>query len=780
MDILPDQLNTSFMADLDLTNFLPSRQGAVTVDAPPEAEGNDSDFLTDFCGKINRAGRHVEIIEAKAGTSEFNVATHHATLTPGTIAQIKALKKNYAFISGVVPQKPGARNARDLLIQDIFKANNPLQSAKRSGSDQIPDRTHVVFDLDLKDVYADAIDWKPDQKKDTVKEIWDTHKDAIDTALGGVWFAVYSGNGLHVHCYSSEPIGHDKKEYKQFYETLLLRLAETTGLRFDKACKDRGRPIRLPLSVNWKKQNAPMPTEVIYHNPESDSAKLFIRTFSENRKHKDEKQLEKKEKPGDKVATASRNVGSGVKDYFVEKVRRDLTFKAILEHHGIKYDPSPSGKIIAPWRVENTGSVSLNHEKKLFHDFGDTSKAGDIFTFLGLLSGLETKTNFGAVLAAARDITGTPDTPDANDYFAFFRDQLPQVTVDLLSKRMFYKLRAEWESAFNAVETLKAQAIDVGFFNKGDVKSYLSLMSHTLEPKLMIEIPEWDGIDRVKVIADCIHATNATSAEVEEIIKEWGAKLFERIENPAIQNPMLILTGAQGIGKNELVKALVSGLGVYFKMGGIGQNDKDDDLRLTKCLAWFIEEFDVTVKADVARLKEMIFREAVTFRAPYAAEDDTIPCRYSMIACCNIQDVLRDSTGNRRYRVLEVAGIDWNYPTDESPQVLAQFRAMKGFRVSTGTQATMSDYNDANRPLSKDEMIVAHFDDMMGASKPAGYLEGRATHGTREELAKTFKTSMRHVDTVLKKAGRAYLHRNTCLRIFLKGQDPRHTLSVAH
>jgi hypothetical protein len=324
----------------------------------------------------------------------------------------------------------------------------------------------------------------------------------------------------------------------------------------------------------------------------------------------------------------------------------------------------------------------------------------------------------------------------------------------------------------NQVLALEALVIEEeNGLRTGDVKRFLSLLRSRMEPKLLVNIPEWDGLDRIKVIAQCLHAKNLGHDHIEELLKEWGAKMFERIDDTSVQNPMLIFTGGQGLGKSELVKSMLGGLDHYFKGGRIGANDKDDDLRLTKTIAWCIDEFDQTRKADVARLKELIFRESVTFRSPYAAMDETISCRYSFMATANVSDLLRDPTGNRRYRIVELDNIDWSYPTNESPQVLAQFKALRGYRISEVTKSIIDAYTEEATPPTLEEQITSAFDDMMTDRIPV-VARGHETIQIRNELRAMFKVSDNYICRVLKDSGRSRRGAQNSLEMFMPDNNP--------
>ncbi|NDC42958.1 MAG: hypothetical protein EBZ77_15640, partial [Chitinophagia bacterium] len=68
----------------------------------------------------------------------------------------------------------------------------------------------------------------------------------------------------------------------------------------------------------------------------------------------------------------------------------------------------------------------------------------------------------------------------------------------------------------------------------------------TLKPELLLDIEEWDGVDWLKVLTDCLNAECFTPEQVNELIVDWLVKAYQRALNPKVQNRVLILEGAQG------------------------------------------------------------------------------------------------------------------------------------------------------------------------------------------------------------------------------------------
>lgn len=264
------------------------------------------------------------------------------------------------------------------------------------------------------------------------------------------------------------------------------------------------------------------------------------------------------------------------------------------------------------------------------------------------------------------------------------------------------------------------------------VKDY----AESLERELLIEIPAWDGRDRIAEIFQVVQFEGLTASESEELFKQWGAGIFERLDDPTIQPITPIIIGAQGVGKDTLVDALCRGFGMYFsdlQVSKFGLEEAKKDIH-TK-LVWNISEFDRTAKAEIAALKWMLSTNSARSRLSYdrRAEDRTVRC--SFIASCNVENVIADSTGARRFWILkmayggfkmrereEVAGlvgtaeVEKVYPghfrspemVAERGQIVAQMRELgrQKFRAGKSAIDKMAAAVDRLSPESYEDLVV--------------------------------------------------------------------------
>ena len=262
---------------------------------------------------------------------------------------------------------------------------------------------------------------------------------------------------------------------------------------------------------------------------------------------------------------------------------------------------------------------------------------------------------------------------------------------------------------------------------------------------------KWDGKAHISRLGAClqtdaadrIHTAAGQPRAAEVFLLRWLLGAVGRVLN-GDQNAMLVLDGPQGIGKSALVKWLGSVLpGVYCEES-ISPQEKDCLLRLTSTLVWEAGELDGTTrKHDVAALKHFLTRSTVIARRSYGRHDITKPVLTSFIGTVNTNGngFLPDPTGNRRYLVLSLTGIDWSYPKRLDPrQVWAEAvaRYQLGERgVLSAEEASYRDTVNAERHLLTglmDDWLTMHFrqtgdpSDMLTSGEIAAHLATKDIH----------------------------------------------------
>lgn len=157
------------------------------------------------------------------------------------------------------------------------------------------------------------------------------------------------------------------------------------------------------------------------------------------------------------------------------------------------------------------------------------------------------------------------------------------------------------------------------------------------------------------------------------LLKRWLVGAVARVMQRC-QNRMLVLDGAQGLGKDYFARWLASPMVEYFHEGAIIPEDKDCRLRLMSTWIWNVSELGATTrKSDREALKAFLSLEMVRDRKPFGKFDIQGQAISSFIGTINNEGgFLSDPTGNRRFMTCRLVAIDWSYTRLDVNQVWAQ------------------------------------------------------------------------------------------------------------
>ncbi|MEI3231034.1 MAG: VapE domain-containing protein [Gordonibacter pamelaeae] len=170
----------------------------------------------------------------------------------------------------------------------------------------------------------------------------------------------------------------------------------------------------------------------------------------------------------------------------------------------------------------------------------------------------------------------------------------------------------------------------------------------------------WDGVPRAEALL-----VNLSGAEdcayVRAVTRKTLCGAVRRALHPGCKfDYMLILEGAQGLGKSSLLAALA---GEWFADALSLEDIAHAKVAAEKLQgAWIVEvaELDGMAKASIERLKSFLTTSVDNYRAAYARRAGRYRRRCVIVGTVNNLDgYLRDATGNRRFWPVRVArGLD--------------------------------------------------------------------------------------------------------------------------
>ncbi|HDR9259594.1 TPA: hypothetical protein QDB21_005616 [Burkholderia vietnamiensis] len=230
---------------------------------------------------------------------------------------------------------------------------------------------------------------------------------------------------------------------------------------------------------------------------------------------------------------------------------------------------------------------------------------------------------------------------------------------------------------------------------RGNVAGYITTIAdgNQYNPAAeWIDSKPWDGKDRIDALADTLDAADVDLCRV--LMRRWlvGAVACVYSYDGWSMQGVLVLQGAQGLGKTTWIKHLAD-FNHRLVAESVILNPADKDSVKQFASYWLVElgELEATFsKSDITALRGFITKQMDELRLPYAKATSKFPRRTAAAASVNEHAYLRDETGNRRYWTIRCGdGLNAMHDIDMQ-QVWAQAKVL---------------YEAGERhPLTKDEM----------------------------------------------------------------------------
>lgn len=169
---------------------------------------------------------------------------------------------------------------------------------------------------------------------------------------------------------------------------------------------------------------------------------------------------------------------------------------------------------------------------------------------------------------------------------------------------------------------------------------------------------QWDGVRRID---DWL--ARYAGAENTPLNRAFARKILcaavRRVREPGCKfDSMLVLQGAQDLGKSSLIKALCRDASWFTDQLKIGAPAKETLEQAAG--AWIVEapELDGLSGRDVTRVKSFITTTHDKARLSYARQSVNRGRGFVLFGTTNEADFLVDTTGNRRWWIVRVSQID--------------------------------------------------------------------------------------------------------------------------
>ena len=167
-------------------------------------------------------------------------------------------------------------------------------------------------------------------------------------------------------------------------------------------------------------------------------------------------------------------------------------------------------------------------------------------------------------------------------------------------------------------------------------------------------LPAWDGVPRLETLLPrCLEAED--TPYVRAVTRKVFAAAVARIYRPGTKfDSVLVLDGAQGIGKSTLFRMLT---GPEYYSETLSLTDMNDKAGAEKLQGYWIAEIGELAgmkKADIEKVKAFLSTSDDMYRPSYGKVVESHPRQTVIIATVNGErGYLRDVTGNRRFWVVK-------------------------------------------------------------------------------------------------------------------------------
>ncbi|MFB3238124.1 VapE family protein [Aeromonas salmonicida] len=165
---------------------------------------------------------------------------------------------------------------------------------------------------------------------------------------------------------------------------------------------------------------------------------------------------------------------------------------------------------------------------------------------------------------------------------------------------------------------------------------------------------KWDGTARIDAVIATLNA--ADPAYARAVLTAWLVGCVAALYEPRWHSKLVpVLAGGQSYRKSAWINRLAAVV-LGSTLDCAINPDRPDDIRRAVS-AWIVElaELESTTRHEAGSLKAFLTRESDCFRLPYARSMTTKKRQTAFIATVNGSDFLKDTTGNTRFAVIELA-----------------------------------------------------------------------------------------------------------------------------
>ena len=194
-------------------------------------------------------------------------------------------------------------------------------------------------------------------------------------------------------------------------------------------------------------------------------------------------------------------------------------------------------------------------------------------------------------------------------------------------------------------------------------------------------LPDWDGQDRIKELANHFELVNSSEAQdFDSIFRYWIVKaaqmLLEAHVNSAVNRLVFcIQSDQQGIGKTTFARTLTKPFDEALNPSVYEMDrpdfTKDSRIELAKNVIVILDDINNWHSSGLKGMKSVISSKVIKVRPPYGAVSIAKPRTASFFATTNELGFLNEEQ-DTRWAVFRVKGLDWSYTDIDFRQLWSQ------------------------------------------------------------------------------------------------------------
>ena len=264
---------------------------------------------------------------------------------------------------------------------------------------------------------------------------------------------------------------------------------------------------------------------------------------------------------------------------------------------------------------------------------------------------------------------------------------------------------------------------------------------------------EWDGEARLVDLFPLGFGAMGDDDYLAEAGTKFAIGAVARIFEPGCKvDNMVVVTGAQGIGKSTAFSVLSCG---WFADSSLNIGDKDAFMQMTGCWFYEVAELDSFKKAENTRIKQFLSSRKDKYRPPYGKHVVERARQTILVGTTNEDQFLNDPTGSRRFVPIAATAIDIAWLTAHRDQLWAEavvrFKAKEAWHYAGESAARLA---RESAPYQQDDVWEPTvFEYVARSKKPLVYVLDVLTAGVGIEIARATRADKQRVMHILRNLG---------------------------